>query len=78
MPVTYGNKCDGPSMGDNAGKGNRAVANHIKGLHAAAGHNGNSVSSMIAPSKTLVHPPGASSNVLKTPKRSMPSNRILD
>jgi hypothetical protein len=67
LEMEYGNKTNGVSMGDNAGKGNRAVASHIKGLHAAAGHSGNSVSSTIAPSKTLVHAPGAASSVLKTP-----------
>lgn len=56
--MEYGNKASGVSMGDNAGKGNRAVAAHVKALHTS----GNAVSSMIAPSKTLVHPPGAASN----------------
>lgn len=61
--MEYGNKCSGDSMGDNAGKGNRAVAAHIKGIHKS----GNAISSTIAPSKTLIHPPGAASSVLKTP-----------
>lgn len=53
--------------GDNAGCGNRAVASHIKDLHAASVHSG-SVSSRIRPSRSLAHPPGAASSVLKTPR----------
>lgn len=65
--MDYGNKCAGNSMGHNVGRGNRAVANHVKNLHAASVHSG-SVSSMVAPSKTLIHPPGAPESVLKTPR----------
>lgn len=41
------------ASGHNAGKGNRAVAAHIKNLHAASAMSG-SVSSTVAPNKTLV------------------------
>ena len=69
MKNMYGNDCDGDAMGDNAGKGNRAVASHIKSLHNGAGKNGNSVSSMIGP-KSMKHAPGAPESVLKSPRRS--------
>jgi len=59
----------GEAKGHNAGRGNRAVAAHIKAMHNGAGKNGNSVSSMIGP-KSVKHSPGASSSVLKTPRRS--------
>lgn len=62
----YGNTATGDAMGVNAGCGNRAVAAHAKNLHAASKMSG-SISSSIAPSKTLAHPPGAKSSVLKTP-----------
>lgn len=55
------------AQGHNAGKGNRAVANHIKNIHAAAKNSG-SVSSSIAPSRTIAHAPGAKSSALKTPR----------
>jgi hypothetical protein len=54
------------ASGVNAGKGNRAVAAHIKNLHAASAMSG-SVSSSIAPSKTLVHAQNANSNTNKKP-----------
>lgn len=58
---------DAAAKGHNAGMGNRAVASHIKNLHANAGKSGNSVSSMIGP-KSTKHAPGAASSVLKTPR----------
>lgn len=69
----YGNDCTGTAMGDNAGKGNRAAAKHIKAMHKS----GNAVSSTANPSMT-VKPPGVPFSAQKQPKRSMPSSKILD
>lgn len=66
--MKYGNDCDGDAMGDNAGKGNRAVASHIKNIHAASKNSG-SVSSMAKPSMTMKQP-GAPMSSLKMPRRS--------
>ena len=50
----------------NAGGGHRVVAEHIKGQHAGAGRNGNSVSGMAKPPKGSQ--PGKPASVLKTPR----------
>lgn len=55
------------AKGHNAGRGNRAVAQHIKAMHNNAGRSGNSISSMIGP-KSLKHPPGAPLSALKMPR----------
>lgn len=65
--MDYGNKCSGDSMGHNKGLGNRGVASHIKEQHNNAGKSGNSVSSMIRPSRSMAHAPGAGSYA-KTPR----------
>lgn len=66
--MAYANTLNGCNKPGNCG--NRAVAGHIKSQHDGAGKSGNSVSGQIKPSRSLAHPPGASSSVLKTPKRS--------
>lgn len=63
----------GQSGGVNAGKGNRAVASHIKNLHAASKMSG-SVSGSAKPA--MSKSPGAPVSVLKKPKRSF--SKIMD
>lgn len=71
--MKYGNDCSGASMGPNAGMGNRAVAGHIKNLHAASKMSG-SVSGSAKPSMSKA--PGTPASVLKKPKRSF--SKIMD
>lgn len=54
------------AAGCNAGMGNRAVADNIKGVHM--GHSSDWTSSRVKPARSIAHAPGASSSVLKTPR----------
>ena len=65
--MEYSHKAKGIVMGHNAGKGNRNIASHIKGLHSSAGHSGNSVSSQMKPTRS-VKQPGEPMSVLKKPR----------
>lgn len=55
--------------GHNYGTGNRAVAENIKSMHANAGKSGDSISSMVKPTRSIAHAPGTAS-YSKQPHRS--------